>query len=162
MVAMAIMVSSFRESLDEWVQRILPADVYVRVGASTQSAYLDPAAQRALAGLEGVRRADFLRYVDVVMPDGQPLNVIARAIDAGSADELLMMRKVAQRTAAAADRAGLDLGGGARSARARCRYGVRAAAGGSQRACERARRSGATTSNGRAEAWCSTAGATSR
>jgi len=40
---------------------------------------------------------NFLRYVDVVMPDGQPLNVIARAIDARTADELLMMRKVAQR-----------------------------------------------------------------
>jgi putative ABC transport system permease protein len=97
MVAMAIMVASFRESLDEWVQRILPADVYVRVGASTQTAYLDVEAQRALAGLDGVRRAEFLRYVDVVMPDGQPLNVIARPIDEASAERLLAIRQRSQR-----------------------------------------------------------------
>jgi putative ABC transport system permease protein len=99
MVAMAIMVASFRESLDEWVQRILPADVYVRVGASTQTAYLDLDAQRALAGLVGVRRADFIRYVETVMPDGQPLEVVARAIDDASAERLLAIRRRSERPA---------------------------------------------------------------
>jgi len=35
MVAMAIMVYSFRNSLDAWMQRILPADLYVRAGSRT-------------------------------------------------------------------------------------------------------------------------------
>ena len=41
MVSMAIMVTSFRTSLDHWTQRILPADVYVRLGYVGQSAHLD-------------------------------------------------------------------------------------------------------------------------
>src|SRR5882672_9961915 len=32
MVSMAIMVASFRQSLDEWLERILPADLYLRTG----------------------------------------------------------------------------------------------------------------------------------
>jgi len=46
MVAMAIMVSSFRESLDEWVQRILPAD-HVEVGQRGAKA-IDPGLGDAL------------------------------------------------------------------------------------------------------------------
>ena len=34
MVAMAIMVFSFRMSLEAWMQRILPADLYVRAGSA--------------------------------------------------------------------------------------------------------------------------------
>jgi putative ABC transport system permease protein len=41
MVAMAIMVYSFRISLDAWMQRILPADLYVRAGSSGLTSYLD-------------------------------------------------------------------------------------------------------------------------
>ena len=41
MVAMAIMVYSFRNSLDAWMQRILPADLYVRAGSSGLTSYLD-------------------------------------------------------------------------------------------------------------------------
>ena len=29
---MAIMVASFRDSLDAWLERVLPADVYLRAG----------------------------------------------------------------------------------------------------------------------------------
>jgi putative ABC transport system permease protein len=41
MVAMAIMVYSFRISLDDWMQRILPADLYVRAGSSGLTSFLD-------------------------------------------------------------------------------------------------------------------------
>ena len=34
MVSMAIMVASFRTSLDAWLERVLPADLYVRAGAA--------------------------------------------------------------------------------------------------------------------------------
>jgi putative ABC transport system permease protein len=40
MVAMAIMVASFRVSVDEWVQQLLPADLYVRTAASGSTALL--------------------------------------------------------------------------------------------------------------------------
>ncbi|HYT87060.1 MAG TPA: FtsX-like permease family protein, partial [Burkholderiales bacterium] len=35
MVSMAIMVTSFRQSLDEWLERVLPADLYLRTGAGS-------------------------------------------------------------------------------------------------------------------------------
>ncbi len=94
MVAMAIMVYSFRLSLDAWMQRILYADLYVRAGGSGLTSYLDGDAQRVLAGLPGVRRADFVRFQDVSMPGGGlALTVIARPIDAGSASEILPLRR---------------------------------------------------------------------
>ncbi len=39
MVSMAIMVASFRQSLDDWLLRVLPADVYLRAGSTGDSAY---------------------------------------------------------------------------------------------------------------------------
>jgi putative ABC transport system permease protein len=68
MVSMAIMVYSFRISLDAWMQRILPADLYVRAGSSGLTSYLDEAAQRVIAGVDGVARADFVRFQDVSLP----------------------------------------------------------------------------------------------
>jgi recombination protein RecR len=54
MVAMAIMVASFRDSLDAWLHRMLPADVYLRAGAAGDSAFLDESMQHAVARLPGV------------------------------------------------------------------------------------------------------------
>ncbi len=94
MVAMAIMVYSFRLSLDAWMQRILYADLYVRAGGSGLTSYLDEDAQRVLSGLPGVRGVDFVRFQDVAMPGGGlPLTVIARPIDAKSAPDILPLRR---------------------------------------------------------------------
>ena len=54
MVSMAIMVTSFRTSLDDWTQRILPADVYVRLGYVGQSAHLDASTVQRIGHLPGV------------------------------------------------------------------------------------------------------------
>jgi len=94
MVAMGIMVYSFRNSLDAWMQRILPADVYVRAGPSGQTGFLDIAAQAVIKGTAGVARADFVRFQDVVLPGSRlPLTVIARPIDAERAGEVLPIRR---------------------------------------------------------------------
>jgi putative ABC transport system permease protein len=94
MVAMAIMVFSFRMSLEAWMQRILPADLYVRAGSSGQAAYLDPAAQAVITGMAGVERVDFVRFQDVVMPGERlPLTVIARPIKEDAADKVLPIRR---------------------------------------------------------------------
>ena len=56
MVSMAIMVASFRHSLDAWLERILPADVYVR--AASRRRHRLPHARRCrrmIAALPGVR-----------------------------------------------------------------------------------------------------------
>ena len=39
MVAMAVMVTSFRTSLDQWLEKILPADLYLRAGFTSETAF---------------------------------------------------------------------------------------------------------------------------
>lgn len=100
MVAMAIMVFSFRNSLDAWMQRILYADLYVRAGSAGQTAYLDVAAQQVLGNVEGVERADIVRFQEVAMPGGGlPLTVIARPITEATAGEILPIRRADPRPA---------------------------------------------------------------
>ena len=79
MAAMAIMVSSFRQSVDDWLDAVLPADVYVRVAHSGDTGYLEPAYEALLAGMPEVARADFLRAGRVALdPARPPLTLIAR------------------------------------------------------------------------------------
>ena len=85
MVAMAIMVGSFRQSLDDWLVRILPADLYVRSGAAGDSAFFGPAEQRKFTGLSGVRRVDFLRVQSLLLDSSQARVVLlARDLPAGN------------------------------------------------------------------------------
>jgi len=85
MVAMAIMVASFRISLDAWLDRVLPADLYVRSGLSGiggDTAYLTPADEARIAALPGVRRAEFLRIQQFLLNAGKPrVTLFARSVD---------------------------------------------------------------------------------
>ena len=118
MVAMAIMVFSFRMSLETWMERILPADLYVRAGSAAPGAYLDADAQSRIEALDGVTRVHFVRFVDVVLPGQRmPLTIIARPIEEATADRVLPIRRVDRRPAPAdtvpvwASEAALDLRG---------------------------------------------------
>src|SRR5438034_952610 len=83
MVSMAIMVASFRQSLDEWLERVLPADLYLRAGPGSDTAFLSPADQQTIATLPGVRRVEFLRSQRLpVAQDRPPLTLLARAVEA--------------------------------------------------------------------------------
>ena len=82
MVSMAIMIASFRQSLDDWLERVLPADLYVRAGLGGDSAFLAPADQRALAAVAGVRHAEFQRTRRLVLAPARPAIVlIARGVE---------------------------------------------------------------------------------
>ena len=90
MVSMAIMVASFRESLDTWLHRMLPADLYLRAGAGGDSGFLDESAQHAIAGLGGVRRVEFLRAQQVLLDPSRPrVTLLARDLDAARAGAVL-------------------------------------------------------------------------
>jgi putative ABC transport system permease protein len=83
MVSMAIMIASFRQSLDEWLERILPADLYLRSGPGSDTAYLSAADQQAIAGMPGIRRIEFLRIQRLAVdPDKPPITLLARAVEA--------------------------------------------------------------------------------
>ncbi|MGO4306736.1 FtsX-like permease family protein [Cupriavidus sp. RAF12] len=82
MASMAMMVSSFRISVDDWLQNVLPADLYLRASSSGDSAYFSLDDQAAIASLRGVARAEFLRSSQILLdPQRPPITVIARPID---------------------------------------------------------------------------------
>ena len=71
MVAMAVMVSSFRGSVDDWLVQILPSDVYLHIeGAET--AGLDPTVQARLAATPGVAKIRFLRQIPLRLAADRP------------------------------------------------------------------------------------------
>jgi len=97
MVAMAIMVQSFRESLDTWLQRMLPADLYLRAGGTGTTGYIDAETQRRLESLPGFARIDFLSSTETSLREGAPrVTVIARSIAPSNAAELLPLRRDAR------------------------------------------------------------------
>jgi putative ABC transport system permease protein len=82
MVAMAIMVASFRVSVDEWLMHVLPADLYVQTAAGGNTGGFTPAQQAAIAAAPGVARADFLRMTQLNLDPARPtVALIARPID---------------------------------------------------------------------------------
>lgn len=79
MVAMAVMVSSFRGSVDDWLAQVLPADLYVSVEAAGSGGGFDPAAQAALAATPGVAQIVFLKTTSLMLAaDQPPLAVLVR------------------------------------------------------------------------------------
>lgn len=80
MVAMAIMVASFRQSLDDWLSVMLPADLYVR--AASDAVQFTDAERRAVTGMPGVTRAEFMRATSVVLDrSAARVTLLARDID---------------------------------------------------------------------------------
>jgi len=83
MVAMAIMVASFRVSVDDWLRHLLAADLYLRVPAAADAGGLGPDQQRQIAAVPGVLQADFQRVTQLTLDPARPaVALIARPIDA--------------------------------------------------------------------------------
>lgn len=98
-VAMAIMVASFRDSVDDWLARILPAELYVRGARAGSSGYFDAAAQARIAGTPGVARADFIRHDTVrLSADRPPVVLIARSLSPDGRELPLVGRQVKTNT----------------------------------------------------------------
>ena len=92
MASMAIMVTSFRDSLDQWTQKVLPADLYVRVGYVGQSSYLDEALAQSMARVPGVEHVEYNRFSRVQLSTDRPaLTLIARSMDRDHPDKTLWM-----------------------------------------------------------------------
>ncbi len=77
--AMAIMVTSFRTSVETWLEQVLPADLYGRAGSPRGSAALGVQTQQAMAALPGAARTRFSRQLPVLIDPSQPaVTFIAR------------------------------------------------------------------------------------
>jgi putative ABC transport system permease protein len=100
MVAMLIMVTSFRSSLDAWTEKILPADLYLRVGYIEQTAYLDAEQVAALTAVPGVARTVSARFSQTQLgADPMPVVVVARDIDAANIEDEIWLERRATNAA---------------------------------------------------------------
>ncbi|MCU0868444.1 MAG: FtsX-like permease family protein [Burkholderiales bacterium] len=97
MTAMAIMVASLRTSLVDWLDGILPADLYLRAGGVGDSAFLSPDDQARLRAIDGVGRIEFLRWVSLRLAAAQPpVVVLARDhVDADAEARLPLVSAIA-------------------------------------------------------------------
>ncbi|RJG06540.1 FtsX-like permease family protein [Noviherbaspirillum cavernae] len=92
MVAMAIMVSSFRVSVNDWLTHLLSADLYVRSAAGGNTGGLNPAEQQAIVAIPGVARGEFQRHMQLALDPARPnVALIARRIDADDPGKVLPM-----------------------------------------------------------------------
>jgi putative ABC transport system permease protein len=91
-VAMAIMVASFRVSVEDWLVHLLSADLYVRVAPNGETGGLRPDEQKLLAAVPGIRHAAFARTSHITLDPARPdVAVLAREIDAADPGATLQM-----------------------------------------------------------------------
>ncbi|MCP8891764.1 FtsX-like permease family protein [Sphingomonas faeni] len=92
MIAMATMVTSFRGAVDEWLNQVLGADLYLR---TTAGASFDPATRTRLATTPGIERLAFSRQIPLtIAADRPPVSLIARP-ERGGRDPLLVLIQTA-------------------------------------------------------------------
>ncbi len=81
MVAMAVMVASFRGSVQDWLTQVLPSDIYLRLD-SFGGGSLDPTVQRRLTAVPGVARISFRKTILLrLAPDRPAVALTASPID---------------------------------------------------------------------------------
>lgn len=81
MVAMAIMVHSFRDSFELWLVKLLPADLQLRAAVGSDTASLSAQDQQRIARLPSVARCDFRRVQSIYL-NAAPTTLIARHLGA--------------------------------------------------------------------------------
>ena len=93
MIAMAVMVTSFRGAVDDWLSEILSGDLYVRAEPSWGG--FDAAAQKRLASVPGVETILFNRQVPIVLDPSEPaMTLIVRSVGEGDAALQLIGKEV--------------------------------------------------------------------
>jgi putative ABC transport system permease protein len=83
-VALTVMVASFRESVTQWLDQVLPADLYVRSAASlsaSDTVYFSPEFVQVAAALSGVKQLQAQRVVPLLLdPSLPPVALMAREL----------------------------------------------------------------------------------
>ena len=90
MVSMLIMVGSFRASLETWLERMLPADLYVRTARFGETAFFTPEEQKLIATTPGIERVEFIRSQNLLLaPERPPVVLLAGPVTADAPDKVL-------------------------------------------------------------------------
>jgi putative ABC transport system permease protein len=81
-VALTVMVASFRDSVTQWLDGVLPAQLYVRsAGSGAQGQALPPDFVAAVRAVPGVNRVDPLRATEVLVDPARPaVTLLARPL----------------------------------------------------------------------------------
>ncbi|MFZ4480098.1 MAG: ABC transporter permease [Rhodoferax sp.] len=83
-VALTVMVASFRGSMMQWLDQVLPADLYLRSARNPgagDTVYFNPEFVQAAAQIAGVQRVQAQRLMPVLLdPQRPPVALIARDI----------------------------------------------------------------------------------
>ncbi|APW38652.1 ABC transporter permease [Rhodoferax koreense] len=91
-VALTVMVASFRDSVTQWLDVVLPADLYLRgagAGGPSEASLFDAGFVQAVARLDGVEQATTLRVRSLQLDPGQPaVALLSRPIGADPAVSL--------------------------------------------------------------------------
>jgi putative ABC transport system permease protein len=94
MVAMAIMVYSFRISFEHWLGKLVPADLNLRVPLGSDTAYWPADLQARLAAVPGVGRIEFRRMQQLMLAAGRPpVTLIVRGSSARETAEELPLQQ---------------------------------------------------------------------
>ncbi|NQW84041.1 MAG: FtsX-like permease family protein [Alcaligenaceae bacterium] len=91
-VAMVVMVASFRDSVTQWLDKVLPADLYASLTRSDLNDALvqDKALVQAIAAVPGIARLEFTLQQKILFRPEQPeVMLIARPIPVNRAAEVL-------------------------------------------------------------------------
>jgi putative ABC transport system permease protein len=90
MVSMLIMVGSFRASLESWLERMLPADLYLRAARFGETAFFTPEEQKRIAATPGVARIEFIRSQNLLLaPQRPPAILLAGPVEASAPERVL-------------------------------------------------------------------------
>ncbi len=83
-VALTVMVASFRESVTVWLEKVLPADLYLRSARSmsaNDTVYFSPEFVQAVTQIAGVQRVQTQRITALLLDPAQPaVALIAREL----------------------------------------------------------------------------------
>ncbi len=90
--SVAIMVISFRASLETWLEHILPGEIFVRTSGEGETAYLSAQMQRVISEVPGVRRVEFFAGQRIRLEPGRPMvTLLARDVDATDPGRVLSL-----------------------------------------------------------------------
>ena len=90
-VAMHVMIYSFRHSLDNWLTQVLPAPLYVKLDGANMPVFPD-SFQQKVSELSGVELVEFWGQQSIVLDPKRPaVELIARPISVEAASQRLPM-----------------------------------------------------------------------
>jgi putative ABC transport system permease protein len=91
-VAMVVMVASFRDSVTQWLDKVLPADLYASLTRSDLSEAFakDPALIQGIGALQGIARVELTLQQKILFRPEQPeVMLIARPVPINRAGQVL-------------------------------------------------------------------------